>query len=776
MALKLDPPTAMVFSTDGGQLPERWKSWKETMKLYLDLSMNDKNEKEQCKAILYIIGEEGRKIHSTWSFTEEEKDKVDILLKKFEDYCSPRVNVTLERYRFNTMTQQPNETIDEFFTALKKISKNCKFGDLEDELLKDRIVVGVRSQSLKERMLREQDLKLEKALNICRAEEQSKTGLQVMESKGASNVDAFRQQGKKKHAQARNPCPKCGTMHNVGACPAFGTTCNKCKRPNHWAKVCRSSTRQGPDRRTVSQTEYKKTKKHVPRKGRTIHDIQEERTSSSEEESFNINCVQSKEDQREEIFTRIKARFPEKDAYTMKIRVKLDTGANANILTLRSFKQMYPDKVTDNDEIINAEFVDESSAKLIGYSGEPIEQIGTITAICGPEKKSQKFFVVKSDGPNILGIHACRDLDLIKINYEKGVHPDPKKCDNIKEKPAPTNVKELQQFLGMVQYMSPFIPKLSTLTDPLRKLLGKEREWQWTKSHEKAFQDIKNAIHTEVTLSYYDPRKVTVLEVDSSMVGIGAALIQEGKPIAFASKSMTETEARYANIERELLAVVFALERFHTYIYGKPVIVQSDHKPLENIQHKNLAKAPPRLQRMLLRIQPYNCTIQYKPGKEMIFADYLSRNSPNTAPEIELDKIVHQVSISEEKYKTLQEETAKDTTLNCLKSQIIQGWPEKVQDLPQAIKKYWTVRDYLSIEDGLILKNTAIIIPKSMQDYILLKLHEAHQGVEKCQLKARDNVFWIGMSKDIADKVKTCTICERYSREFLLQTILIESL
>ena len=287
---------------------------------------------------------------------------------------------------------------------------------------------------------------------------------------------------------------------------------------------------------------------------------------------------------------------------------------------------------------------------------------------------------------------------------ENGVHPDPQKCDNIQKKEAPTNVKELQQFMGIIQYMSPFIPKLSSHTDPLRKLLHKEAAWQWTESHEKAFQAIKDLVHQEMTLSYYDSKKATILEVDSSMTGIGAALIQDGKPIAFASKSMTDTESRYANIERELLAVVFALERFHTYIYGKPVLVQSDHKPLENIQYKNLSKAPPRLQRMLLRIQPYNCTIQYKAGKEMIFADYLSRISPSTAYEIELDKIVHQVSISEEKYKSLQEDTAKDPDINCLKSQIIQGWPENAKDVPNIIKKYWSMRDFLSIEDGLIVK------------------------------------------------------------------------
>ncbi|GFR68212.1 transposon Ty3-I Gag-Pol polyprotein [Elysia marginata] len=176
-------------------------------------------------------------------------------------------------------------------------------------------------------------------------------------------------------------------------------------------------------------------------------------------------------------------------------------------------------------------------------------------------------------------------------------------------------VKELQQFMGMIQYMSSFIPKLSSHTDPLRKLLHKDAAWQSTETHQKSFGKIKSLMQKEMTLSYYDPNKATVLEVDSSLTGIGAALLQDGKPIAFASKSLTDTESRYAHIEREPLAAVFAPERFHTYIYGKAVLVQSDHKPLVNIQHKNLSKAPPRLQRMLLRIQPHNYTIQFKAGK-----------------------------------------------------------------------------------------------------------------------------------------------------------------
>ena len=94
-------------------------------------------------------------------------------------------------------------------------------------------------------------------------------------------------------------------------------------------------------------------------------------------------------------------------------------------------------------------------------------------------------------------------------------------------------------------------------------------------------------------------------------------LLQDNKPVAFARKALTETECRYANIERELLAVVYGCERFHTYICGSNFVVETDHKTLEIISFKNLTSAPPRLQRMLLRIQGYDMTIKYRPGRDM---------------------------------------------------------------------------------------------------------------------------------------------------------------
>ena len=151
------------------------------------------------------------------------------------------------------------------------------------------------------------------------------------------------------------------------------------------------------------------------------------------------------------------------------------------------------------------------------------------------------------------------------VLFENGSHPDPEKCDKIKSKPIPAN-RELQQFLGMIQYLNPFIPKLSSKTAPLRSLLKKDTEYQWNETLNIAFQNLKDHIHENICVAYFKPNAKTI-QVDASMSGLGATLINDNKIVAFTSKRLTDTESRYANIERELLSVVFGCERFHTYVY-----------------------------------------------------------------------------------------------------------------------------------------------------------------------------------------------------------------
>lgn len=345
-----------------------------------------------------------------------------------------------------------------------------------------------------------------------------------------------------------------------------------------------------------------------------------------------------------------------------------------------------------------------------------------------------------------------------------GVHPDPQKTTAIDAITAPTSVKELQEFLGIVTYMSPFIPNLATQTAPLRELMKKDVIFAWTASHQQAFESIKKLITAEVTLAYFNPKEEVVIEVDASSRGLGAALTQKGKPIAFASKSLTDTERRYANIEREMLAVIFACEKFHTFVYGKPFKVLSDHKPLGMIHLKNLGAAPPRLQRMLLRLQGYDVVIKYKPGREMLLSDAMSRLNPLPGKTIETPVRIDHVMFSEQKIQQVRDATAQDDELCALRDVILQGWPGDRHDVARPLRKYWAYRDELSIEDGVLLKGSRVFIPRALTKEFLDKIHEAHQGIVKSQLLAKTCIYWHGINSDIEDAVKSCPICQEFGQ------------
>ena len=137
---------------------------------------------------------------------------------------------------------------------------------------------------------------------------------------------------------------------------------------------------------------------------------------------------------------------------------------------------------------------------------------------------------------------------------------------------------------------------------------------------------MKKALTTTPALSYYDVMKPVVIQCDASDSGLGAALLQNGLPVAYSSRALTSAETNYAQIEKELLAIVFACEKFDQYVYGRDKVhVQSDHKPLEVIFKRPLVTAPKRLQRMLLRLQRYSREVTYVRGSDMYIADTLSR-------------------------------------------------------------------------------------------------------------------------------------------------------
>ncbi|XP_063953999.1 uncharacterized protein K02A2.6-like [Lytechinus pictus] len=349
--------------------------------------------------------------------------------------------------------------------------------------------------------------------------------------------------------------------------------------------------------------------------------------------------------------------------------------------------------------------------------------------------------------------------------YDKhGVHPDPAKVQAVRSMPTPRDKTQLQEFLGMATYLSPFIPNLSSRTADLRELLRQDNEFVWSENHQRAMDDIRDQICESATLRYFDPNKESIVQVDASSRGLGATLLQDGEPIAFASKALSDAETRYANIEREMLAVVFGCERFHMYVFGKHFTVESDHKPLQMIHQKPLTSAPPRLQRMLLRLQQYDFNLIYRPGKEVPIADSLSRSPGNDNTHIALDMQINHIQFTEQRIADVKRETDTDSTLSQLKCIIGQGWPERMKDLPSQLRPYWSFRDELSVEDGIIMKGPRVVVPKSMHEYVLGKLHEGHQGSTKTKLRARDCVYWLNINSNIESVVNQCATCQKHQR------------
>ena len=174
----------------------------------------------------------------------------------------------------------------------------------------------------------------------------------------------------------------------------------------------------------------------------------------------------------------------------------------------------------------------------------------------------------------------------------QGLLPDPEKIKAVLDLDKPTSVESIQQLNGFINYLSKFMPHLSEIMEPIRRLTRKDEPWRWTEEQNKAFDSIKDAATKTPILAYYDPSKASVLQCDASQKGLGAVLLQEGHPVAYTSRALIDTEQRYAQIEKEALSVVFGLTKFHQYTFGRKTIVFNDHKPLEAIVKKPLHRAP----------------------------------------------------------------------------------------------------------------------------------------------------------------------------------------
>jgi len=356
-----------------------------------------------------------------------------------------------------------------------------------------------------------------------------------------------------------------------------------------------------------------------------------------------------------------------------------------------------------------------------------------------------------------------------EIISDKGVHTDPDKVEAVKNMRTPQVKTDLQRFFGTLNYLRKFIPNLASESTSLRSLLENRTVWSWNHEHQLEWDRLKQLLIEAPVLKHFDLSKATKVATDASNSGLGAALFQlhnkHWYPVAYASRALTEVETRYAPIEKETLGLVFGCQKFEDYIYGKEIILETDHKPLLAIHKKPLASASPRIQRLMLKLLRYDVELQWTPGKDMHIPDTLSRaylegdshqvHSVQDEVQEHVDAVMESLPFSKQMWSRLIEETNKDEELQKLRKKIEQGWQSP------DMRSYFHFRDELAILNGVILKGTRIVVPKSLRAEMLERIHEGHLGIEKCRRRARTAVYWPGINEDIEEMTKQCASCQR---------------
>lgn len=358
-----------------------------------------------------------------------------------------------------------------------------------------------------------------------------------------------------------------------------------------------------------------------------------------------------------------------------------------------------------------------------------------------------------------------------------GIRPVPTKVDAIKSMPPPKNISELRSFLGSINQFNSFVPNLLPSCQNLHRLLQKHNSWLWGKAEQETFDHLKTLITSDQVLAHFDPRIPVILSCDASEYGIGAVLLHQYSDgrirlISAASRTLTSAEKNYSSIDREALAIIFGVDKFYKYLFGRHFYLQTDHKPLERLfgEKAEIPKlAASRLIRWAIQLSAFDYTLTYVPGSQNCIADALSRlpipGSPTTF-ELRASQSVQQiVTESLENFSLtrniLRVRTQRDHILQTVACYMSTSWPQS-SNLPADLVPYYDKKDVLTFEKGILMFGQRVVIPESLKQIVLQKLHFTHPGISAAKSLARATVWWPKCDFDIETFVKNCSHCQKH--------------
>ncbi|KAM7292185.1 uncharacterized protein ISCGN_025427 [Ixodes scapularis] len=455
----LPPPKPLDTSGDAWL---GWKNWKREFALFSTATQLSKQPEEvQAATLLITIGEEARKAYDTFKFTtDEERNSVEVLIQKFEARYKPATNLTFQEFRFGSRDQKEGEPFNEWLTELRILAKNCEFGELEDRMLRSRIILGVRDKSVQRKLLVGNPT-YEKTVELCRLQEQGQEKFREITgtAQGApeATINAV--------AAKKSPCSRCGYFaHRGETCPAKGKTCEKCGRLNHFAQVCKTP---------VLQQSANKPKKEL----RALH------TESDEEfflEALTVNWVATDKwsAAHEELFFVVEQHVPITLSGSVAERLGLLYRVqNVHLENLYQAAQPFAEVFKGLAQLKDVEYEMKLKPGTVGVvvpaRRVPVALQDKVKAEL--QRMEERGVITKTEA-RYLG----------HILTTQGLRLDPDRANDILAMPPPSNSKGLQVFLGTMNFVQRFVPRMSDVTAPLRALLRKDVAWVWTEQQRRA--------------------------------------------------------------------------------------------------------------------------------------------------------------------------------------------------------------------------------------------------------------------------------------------------
>ncbi|KAK3085126.1 hypothetical protein FSP39_024809 [Pinctada imbricata] len=354
---------------------------------------------------------------------------------------------------------------------------------------------------------------------------------------------------------------------------------------------------------------------------------------------------------------------------------------------------------------------------------------------------------------------------------KSGIWKSRDKIDAVIKTQAPGNVTQLRSFLGLINYYNRFLPNLASEMKPLHELLEKGKPWAWKTRQQEAFEKAKKLITSEPVLAHYDPQKEIRLACDASPYGLGAVLShvfddKTERPIAFNSKSLSKAEQNYAQIDKEALAIYWAVKKFYPYLFSRNFTLVTDHQPLTSIF--NPSKSLPvtsasRLQRYAMFLSGFTYSIIYKNTKQHTNADALSRLPLKCENNKDFDAVdvfhTTQIETLPMTSETVANATRRDTVLSQVLLRVQGCWTEGEND--KSLSSFYNRRHELSLHQNCLMWGIRVIIPSTLKKQVLELLHSSHPGVVKMKSLARSYVWWSGIDSDIERLAKECAGCQK---------------